>query len=87
MQRVYCGKTADWIWLPFGVVRAVSQGMGVLVAGEVVGGERYFWGKRGASHCNKWELCGIVILSPERWRRGYSQITLVFLVIRVGDML
>ena len=35
-----------------------------------------FWGKRGASqsHCNQWELCGVVC--RERWRRGSSHITL-----------
>ena len=34
---LYCGKTADWIWMPFGVVRGVSRGMGVL---EGVGDRR-----------------------------------------------
>jgi len=24
-----CGKTADWIWMPFGVVSGVGRGMGV----------------------------------------------------------
>jgi len=24
------GKTADWIWMPFGVVSRVSRGMGAL---------------------------------------------------------
>jgi len=28
--KVYCGKTADWIWMPFGVMSGVGQGMGVL---------------------------------------------------------
>ena len=27
---VYCGKTADWIRMPFGVVSGVGLGMGVL---------------------------------------------------------
>jgi len=27
---VSCGKTADWIELPFGVVRGVGRGMGLL---------------------------------------------------------
>jgi len=30
---VYCGKTADWIWMPFGVVSGVGQGMDVLDRG------------------------------------------------------
>jgi len=28
--RVYCGKTDDWIWMPFGVVSEVGRGIGVL---------------------------------------------------------
>jgi len=27
---VYCGKTADWIWMLFGMVSGVGLGMGVL---------------------------------------------------------
>jgi len=27
---VYCGKTADWIRMPFGVVSGIGGGMGVL---------------------------------------------------------
>ena len=29
-RKVYCGKMADWIQMPFGVVSGVSRGMGVL---------------------------------------------------------
>jgi len=25
-----CGKMADWIWMPFGVMSGFGQGMGVL---------------------------------------------------------
>jgi len=28
--RVYCGKTADWIWMLFGVVSGVGPVMGAL---------------------------------------------------------
>jgi len=31
--KVYCGKTTDWIQMPFGMVSGVSQGMGVLDGG------------------------------------------------------
>ena len=31
--KVSCGKTADWIRMPFGVVRGVGRGMGVLDGG------------------------------------------------------
>jgi len=30
VRKVYCGKMADWIWIPFGVVSGVGRGMGVL---------------------------------------------------------
>jgi len=31
--KVYCGKTADWIWMPFGMVSRVGRGMGELDGG------------------------------------------------------
>jgi len=39
VRRVYCGKTADWIWMPFGLVSRVGRGMGVLNGVEIVEGE------------------------------------------------
>jgi len=33
---VYCGKTADCIWMPFGVVSGVGRGMGVLYGVDIV---------------------------------------------------
>ena len=27
---LYCDKTADWIWMPFGVVSGIGRGIGVL---------------------------------------------------------
>jgi len=33
IQKVYCGKMADWIQMPFGVVNGVGRGMGVLDGG------------------------------------------------------
>ena len=33
VRKVYSGKTAEWIWMPFGVVSGVGQGMGVLDGG------------------------------------------------------
>jgi len=32
-RKVYCGKTADWIRMPFGLVSGVGRGMGVLDGG------------------------------------------------------
>jgi len=39
-----------------------------------------FGGKCGASHCNQWGLCGIVIFCREGWQCSSSQITLGLLV-------
>ena len=30
----YCGKTADWIWMPFGVLSGIGRGVGVLDGGR-----------------------------------------------------
>jgi len=30
VRKVYCGKTAEWIRMPFGMVSGVGQGMDVL---------------------------------------------------------
>jgi len=51
--KVYCGKTADSIGMPFGVVSGVGRKMGVLDGG----GDRRresgsFEGEFGTSHCN-----------------------------------
>jgi len=34
---VYCGKTADWIWMPFGVMSGVARCMSVLGKGRFPG--------------------------------------------------
>jgi len=31
---VYCGKTAEWIWIPYEVVSGVNRGMGALDGGD-----------------------------------------------------
>ena len=38
VRKVYCGKTADWIQMPFRVVSGVGRGMGVLHGGVIVDG-------------------------------------------------
>jgi len=54
VRKVYCGKTADWIWMPFAVVSGVSRGMGVLDGGgDHQRGRNSFGSKGGASHCNQ----------------------------------
>ena len=44
VRNVYCGKTVHWIWMPFGMMSVVGQGMGVLDGVEIVEGKRQFWG-------------------------------------------
>ena len=44
--------------MPFGVVRGVGRGMGVLDGGgDRRRGKGSSGGKYGASHCNQWGLC------------------------------
>ena len=50
---VDCGNTADWIWIPFGVVSGVGLGMGVLNFVVIVEGQGAAWGEFAASHCNQ----------------------------------
>jgi len=40
---MYCGKTADWIRMLFGVVSGVGQGMVVLDGVMIVRGEGAVW--------------------------------------------
>jgi len=63
--------------MPFGMVGGVGLEMG----GDRRRGRGSFGGKCGASHCNQWRLCGVVILYHEGWRRGSSRITLGFLAV------
>jgi len=63
---VYCGKTADCIWMPFEMVSGVGRGLGVLGGGgDRQRGRSSFGGKRGAAHRNEWGLCDVVILCRE----------------------
>jgi len=60
----------------FGVVSGVSQGMGVLDGGGDRPSGRGSCGDTcGASNCNHWQLCDIVIVCREGWRCSSSQIT------------
>ena len=44
VRKIYCGKTADWIRMPFGVVSGVSRGMGVLDVDGYRQKEGTLWG-------------------------------------------
>jgi len=72
---VCCGKTADWVRMPLGVVSEVGRGMGVLNGGSDQGDHRRKRGSFGdefrACHCKQWGLCCVVA----RVTRS-SQITL-----------
>jgi len=62
LRKVYCGKTADRFQMPFGVVSEVGQGMGVLNGDSDRWRRRGSFGNKfGASHCNQWGLCCIVV--------------------------
>jgi len=43
VREVYCGKTAEWIRMSFGMVSGVGRGMGVLDGVVVVEGKGQFW--------------------------------------------
>jgi len=62
VRKVYCGKTADWIRMPFGMVSGVGRGMGVLDRGGYHRKARgSFGGEFGASDCNQWGLRCVVV--------------------------
>jgi len=44
VRRVYCDKTADWIWMQFRMLSVVGRGMGVLHGVEIVEGGRGSFG-------------------------------------------
>jgi len=54
VRRSELWQNADWIRMPFGVVRGVGRWMGVLDGVVIVEGEgAVFGGEFGASHCNQ----------------------------------
>jgi len=62
VRKVYCSKTADWIRIPFGMVSVVGRGIDVLDRGDNRRrGRGSFEDEFGASHCNQWGLCCIVV--------------------------
>ena len=73
VRRVNCGKKADWIWMPFGVMSGVGRVMGVFDGG----GDR----RREGTVLGMGTLWRSFILCREGWRRGCSQITLGFVYL------
>jgi len=69
--RVYCGvcgKMADWIWVPFGVVTGVGRGMGILDEGPNSPGGRSGLGRGGDAALPKL-LWHFLLLSYEQFIR------------------
>jgi len=57
VRKVYCGKTAHWIWMPFGVGSGVGREMRVLDGGGYRRREGRILGVNvGASHRKQWGL-------------------------------
>jgi len=44
VRKVYCGKTADWIQMPFAVVSGVTRRVGVLDGAVIIESEGVFLG-------------------------------------------
>ena len=67
-RKVYCDKTVNWIWMPFGMVTGGGVSRGMIVLHGVVWwwskGKGSFGDEFGASHCNQWGLCCVVV-----WKR------------------
>ena len=54
---VHCGKTADRIRMPFGIIGRTGPGMRQVVGfGDRSTGRGTFGGEFGARHCNQWGL-------------------------------
>jgi len=63
---VHCGKTADRIRMPFGMVGRTGPGMRQVVEfGDRSTGRGNFVGKYGAPHCNQWGLLLLGIPSAQ----------------------
>jgi len=62
VRKVYCGKTADWIRIPFGVVSGVNRAICVLDGWLSSKGRGSFGGEVEVPHCNHWGLCDAALL-------------------------
>ena len=57
---VHCGKTADQIRIPFGIIGQTGPGMRpVMGFGDRFTGTGTFGGEFRARHCNQWGLYGV----------------------------
>ena len=57
---VHCGRTADQIRMPFGIISRTGPCIRQVVgSGDRSMGRGTFWGEFGAHHCNQWGLYGV----------------------------
>ena len=56
---VHCGKTADRIRMPFGIIGRTGPGMRQVGFGDRSTGRGTFGAEFGARHCNQWGLYGV----------------------------
>ena len=72
---MHCGKTADRIRMPFGIIGQMGQGIRQVVGfGDRSTGNGIFGGEFGARHCNQWGLYGAHV--QQCHDAASSQITL-----------
>ena len=59
---VHCGKTADRIQMPFGIIGRTGPGMRPVVeCGDRCTGRGTFGGEFGTCHCNQWKIYGVCV--------------------------
>ena len=62
---MHCGKMADQIWMPFGIIGWTGPGMRQVVQfGDRSTAMGTFWSEFGAHHCNQWGLYSVHAIAP-----------------------
>ena len=89
---VHCGKTADWIRMPFGIIGRTDSGI-MQVVGFVdrSTGRATFGGEFGTRHCIQWGLYGVrvrqrrdVVLFPNYfWQTCYLIAIIIIMIIHL----
>jgi len=84
VRKMYCGKTVDWIRVPFGVVNVVGRGMGVLDGVVIVEGEgTVLWINLGRLIVTNGDLLHSCAEVHEPIELSFWEVSGVGLVIRV----
>ena len=74
---VHCGKTVDWIRMPFGIIGRTGPWMRQVVCfmdRSTGRGRLIFEGEFGARHCNQWGLYGVPVGYDSAATRPSSQL-------------